>query len=126
MTELEPQSQNRPRLTGPKRRWLVLLAWGLCLIGALAGQRLAVGAFPTGYWTPDGGTPATPSERIWYLLSPTMVVAFSVLFFVGSKWLVPEEGTRGMIRAWGCFLAFLALLVSLGMSCCFNLIWYMD
>ena len=120
------QQSDRPKLIGPKTRWLVLLAWAVCLAGVLVAQRIAAEIIPTGNWLSEEGTAPTLAEELWHLLSPGLVLLFSVLFFLAAKRLVPEDGTRLMIRAWGVALTVVALLLSLGMGCCFNLIWYMD
>jgi len=121
-----PQSA-RPESTGPKKRWHVLLAWAGCLAGILAAQRIAADISPSGYLMIDGsGPPLTLAERLWYWLSPAMVLVFSVFFFLAAKRLVPEDGTRSAIRAWGVLLTFVALLVSYGMVCWFYLMWYTD
>ncbi len=126
MTEADTVRSDRPKLLGPKRRWLVLLVWGACLATVAAGQLLTVGTFPTGYRTIRGETPATPEEKLWYRLPPLLILGISAIFWVAAKWLIPERGTRGIVRAWGFFLAVTSLVWTFLVSRWYALAWYWD
>ena len=118
---------SRPKLWGPKRRWLLLLAWVLMLAGVVIAQRLTAHSFPTGNWTPDGNTPATLAELTWYRLPLMSLAVICIVFLILARRLVPEKGMRSVIRAWGLFATVVAILLSLTMSLFFNaLVFYMD
>jgi len=115
-------SQERPKLLGPKRRWWLLVLWAGLLLAVLFAQRATAFSFEHGYWTPDGFTDPTPEELLWYRLPLVAIVLIAVIFLVGLRWWVPEDGTRGILRVWGFFFSFLSFLVSVGISFWFH--WY--
>lgn len=120
-------SPERPKLFGPKRRWWWLVLWAGSLLAVLVAQRMTAFSFESGYWEGGHLTDPTREELLWYRLPPAAIVLLAVIFFVGLRWWVPEKGTRGMIRVWGFFFSFLSILVSMGMSCFFSVLYfYMD
>ena len=116
----------RPRLWGPKRRWLLLLTLVLMLAGVLIAQRLTADSFEHGHWTPSGMTPPTRAERIWYRLPLVSLAAICIVFLILTHWLVPEKGMRSVVRLWGLFTTMVAVLLSLAISLFFNAWFYMD
>ncbi|MCY2930099.1 MAG: hypothetical protein NTV86_11510 [Planctomycetota bacterium] len=125
--EVGASHAGRPRLFGPRRRWWVLVAWAACLVGILLAQRLTVGTFQTGHWSPSGNTPPTTEELLWYDLPLVLIIATGVLFSLAVRWLIPETGSRKVIRAWGLWLCLPALLASLALSLFYSVVYfYMD
>ena len=120
-------SQGRPKLLGPKRRWWMLALWAGLLVAVLVVQRTTAHSFDHGYWTPRGPTDPTRAELLWYRLPIGAILLLAVVFLVGLRWWVPERGTRGILRAWGILFSFVSILVSIGMSLWFNILYfYMD
>lgn len=132
MADLRLSTRGRPRLLGPMRRWLTLCVWLILLGGIVVVQYRPVRAFEHRRWLDykrsivsddrPATRPATRAELLWYHLPRVLLVCVSVGFFISAKWLVPEKGTRTMIRAWGCFATFVALLCSFAMPCWFRLV----
>ena len=120
-------SQGRPKWLGPKRRWWLLVLWVGLLLAVLVVQWETVFSFDHGHWTPDGFTDPTSEELLWYRLPLVAIILIAVVFFVGLRWWSPEKGTRGMLRAWGFFFSFLSILVSIGISLWYSILYfYMD
>ena len=91
MDESAQTGPPRPKLWGPKRRWLVLLALVLALAGVLAAQRLTAHSIPTGHWTPSELTPPTREEQVWYVLPSVSLMTICMAFGILTRRLVPEE-----------------------------------
>jgi hypothetical protein len=118
----EAQKQlRRPRLFGPKYRWLYLLMWFFVLFSILLVQRLTALTFPTGNWM---NWQATFEELVWYRLPPALIIGLTVLFFIALRWLVPEKGTRSIIRVWACFFSLIAVLTSFGISAWYSMFYF--
>jgi len=91
----------------------VLLLWVVLLLAVVVGQHLTAHSIERGgYWTPSGPAPPTTEELVWYRLPPALLVTISILLFVGSKWVIPEKGTRSIVRVWGFFATFVTYLYS--------------
>jgi hypothetical protein len=103
------------------------VVWVGLLAGIVVAQRLTAHSFEHGHWTPSGLTSATRAELLWYRLPLVSQILISVTFFICAKWLVPEKGTRSIIRAWGFFATVVAVLCSVAMSLWYIVIvFYMD
>ena len=127
MDKSDQAATPRPKLWGPKRRWLSLLVLVLALAGVLIAQHLTAHSFPTGSWTPDGNTPATRAELLWYRLPPVAITVICIIFLILAHWLAPEKGMRSVIRLWGLFATMIAVLLSMAISLYFNVLYfYMD
>ena len=112
MTDLRLNTRGRPRLFGPRRRWLALGVWLVLLVGIVVVQYRAVRPYVRTRSLAGDDTPATRVELLWRYVPRVLLVSVSVGLFLWAKRLVPEDGTRSMIRAWGCFATFVALLCS--------------
>ena len=115
-----------PKQIGPRRRWWFLALWTGCIAAIVVAQKLTAYSFETGHWTPNGPTPPTTIESLWYWLPSAGIILVSVIFCVGLRWWVPEKGTRGVIRVWGILPTFVGVLVSWGMTLWYHFIFYID
>ena len=118
---------NSPRPRVRMRYWRLLCIWLALLAATVIGQWFSAGTFKTGHWTPDGNTPETLVEKLWYRLPLAAIVLTSLLCFVAARWLIQEKRGRSITRIWGVLAALGALLVSMSMSFYYSFfIWYMD
>ena len=126
MTESHEQDrvyapQGRPKLFGPRRRYWWLALWGGLLLAVLVVQRATAHSFERIDLMPDGTAVTTDAEVLWVQLPLVAIVVVAAAFLVGLGWLVPEKGSRGVIRAWGFLLSFLSLVASFVMSVWFGI-----
>lgn len=115
-----------PKQLGPRRRWWWLALWVGCILTILVTQTSTAHSFEHGYWTPSGSTDPTKIELLWYWLPLCLIFLVAVVFFVALRWLVPEKGTRTLIRVWGVLPTFLGLIISYSTSCWYHFWFYMD
>jgi len=93
-TETGKETSDRPRLLGPRRRWLVLVVWGALSLGVVVVQHLM--------------------ENRTEIVSGTvaLLVTIGIGLSVSAGRFIPEMGTRSMVRVWGFYVTFLAILYS--------------
>ena len=87
----------------------MLMVWVAILAAVVVGQHHRADSIRTETWS-TGVDSATEEEIDWHSEPLAWITGVSAAFFFGSKWLIPEKGSRSIIRAWGLFAALIAVL----------------